>query len=116
MFCNILMDVPLKCRISLGEVVKDISSKIDNGTSKILIVAPSHEIADILLYRLGQKEMAKCEVRTYTPEEYLSYRQKHLLHEEKRIKEKTRRYFTPKKDLLQVPEILEIDLYWAELT
>ena len=64
------MGSPLKCRISLEDVVKDISSKLGNGKRRVFILSHHKEIADSLLSELNERDRARCYTKLYRSNGY----------------------------------------------
>ncbi len=118
MLYKFLMDNLPKFEIPLRELSKDISSKLSNGTKKILIMSPDHEKANRLLQELNDEEKSRCEVRIYTPKEYFSHTQEYLLRKKEKgsHKKKIKRYSIQPGEILLNRRPYEIDLYQLELT
>lgn len=111
------MDNLPKFEIPLRELSKDISSKLSDGTKKILIMSPHSEKANRLLQELNDEEKSKCEVRIYTPEEYFSHIKEYLLRKKENglHKKKIERYSIQPRRILLNKRPYEIDLYQIEL-
>lgn len=65
-----------RCKISLKDICKDITSKLNKGTTKVLILSPKEEEAEILLKELKRKERPRCEIKVSPPEKYSLRREK----------------------------------------
>ncbi len=70
------MDYLSTSQISLNSLSKDISSKLSNGTKKVLILSPNNEDANRILNELREEERMRCEVKVYPPEKYFLHRSK----------------------------------------